>query len=584
MVYRSFGWIQNPSDLAKLKKTVQVFDANSNQYAALRDSIVREQIIYFDDIRDSLQEKLNKGVTEFSYTELVGTARDKYGKSISSRQNQQANALLQITILPQSANTKGKRYTDDWTADGFLRWAVSWNFVETDRDSDMFKITKLGLLYSQTVDDSEEEKEFLQKALLQYPPATQVLSVLTGNPGHHTRFFIGDKLGFRGEKGFTSYNEDLMIDWIKSLTNPAERTKVKQNIEGTSDKYARMICGWLKKVGWVSQRQSSLTDNHGHTFTGFPEYSITAQGQHALQQAQGASRHTRVEKFIMWEFLATNADNRDYIRTRRAYILKFLLETQSFSVLMQKLRKKGFNDDAEIIKNDIQGLNCFGIRINLNHNRVELKDSINNFSIPNLTVTQALVDQARDKKKADFLRNTNLPAKYIELLDIAFDDKRNRDFEIITAELFRDAYGLRSIVLGGGRKPDGLVFTDRFGIIIDTKAYSKGYGKNIGQADEMIRYIEDNQRRDIGRNPIEWWNDFDSAIPEDQFYFMWVSGKFIGRFDEQVSYTASQTKTHGGGLNVEQLLLGADAVLKGKLDPNTLPNYMNNNEIQLVTI
>ena len=32
----------------------------------------------------------------------------------------------------------------------------------------------------------------------------------------------------------------------------------------------------------------------------------------------------------------------------------------------------------------------------------------------------------------------NIPAKYIELLEIAYDGKRNRDFEIVTAELFKN--------------------------------------------------------------------------------------------------------------------------------------------------
>jgi hypothetical protein len=63
----------------------------------------------------------------------------------------------------------------------------------------------------------------------------------------------------------------------------------------------------------------------------------------------------------------------------------------------------------------------------------------------------------------------------------------------------------------------------------------------------------------------------------------WVSSKFVGRFQEQLDYTASQTSTNGGALNVEQLLLGADAVLKGILDANTLPLYMKNKEIEFIS-
>lgn len=169
--------------------------------------------------------------------------------------------------------------------------------------------------------------------------------------------------------------------------------------------------------------------------------------------------------------------------------------------------------------------------------------------------------------------------KYIELLEIAFDGSRNRDFEMVTADLFKNVYGFNSILLGGGRKPDGLIFTDRFGVIIDTKAYGNGYSKSIGQEDEMVRYIEDNQLRDSNRNSVEWWKNFDEKIESENFYFMWISSKFIGQFSDQLQSTSDRTNTKGAALNVEQLLLGAAAARDGKLDINSLPIYMNNKEI-----
>ncbi|WP_260511794.1 restriction endonuclease FokI recognition domain-containing protein [Lactobacillus paragasseri] len=41
MVFRTFGWVQNPSDFTKLKKTVQVFDPQSNQYEELDKQIIK---------------------------------------------------------------------------------------------------------------------------------------------------------------------------------------------------------------------------------------------------------------------------------------------------------------------------------------------------------------------------------------------------------------------------------------------------------------------------------------------------------------------------------------------------------------
>ena len=242
---------------------------------------------------------------------------------------------------------------------------------------------------------------------------------------------------------------------------------------------------------------------------------------------------------------------------------------------------KGFNDDKEIIIEDLKGLVSFGLRIELNikNNKVILRDRLNDFTIPNIEVTRELKNEKSIARKAEFLRNTSLPMKYIELLDIAYDGKRDRDFEIVTMELFREVYRFNSKLLGGGRKPDGLIYTDNFGVIVDTKAYGKGYAKSISQADEMIRYIVDNQRRDINRNPIKWWEDFPESIPENSFYFLWVSSKFIGKFQEQLTYTANETRTKGAAINVEQLLIGADLVKKGLLDVDKISSFFDNREI-----
>ncbi|MFL2139002.1 restriction endonuclease FokI C-terminal domain-containing protein [Desemzia sp. FAM 23991] len=585
MKSRTYGWVQNPSDFNKLKLTVQIFDSSSNHYQSLKNDLVPNLIVYFNDIKDDLQYKLDNSITKFTYMDLVGTSKDKTGKSPKSRKNAEANALIQISLLPQNYKTTGKRFTDNWTSDGYLRWAVSLNFIQVDRETDTFTITELGLQFSRTKNESTEETSILQQVLLSYPPATRVLSILDKTDNFHNKYYIGDKLGFRGERGFTSYNEKIMTDWLSSSVNMKEFKKIKSDVEGTSDKYARMISGWLKKVGFVDNRGTSIRVNAlGKNMSGFQEYRINGRGKFALRNAhrEGSSKNLPIQKFIMWEFLATDESNRDYVRTRRSYILKILQRTSSFTDLLTELSKLGFDDDAAIIDNDINGLIQFGIRIDKSKDKVILKDIFNDFVIPDINVTQILKDQSKDKLKVEFLHKTNLPNKFIELLDIAFDPKRNRDFEIITAELFLTYYGLNSKHLGGARKPDGLAYTDKFGLMLDTKAYGNGYPKNIGEADKMIRYIEDNKKRDIQRNPNEWWEEFDTNIPNNQYYFIWISGRFINRFDEQLEYTASQTKVNGGSLNVEQLLLGADAVHKGVIDKNDIPKFINNKEIIFV--
>lgn len=575
---RTYGWIQNPSSFSSLKKVVQIFDNQSTHYNLLKESLL--DTIYFEELRNSFHEKFQKGVELFSYIELVGTSRNKEGKSPKKRAEAVADSLIQISITPQQARNTGRTWTDNWTADGFLRWAVSLNFVEVNRKTDIFSITPRGLLFSRASDNSDEELALLKTALLSYPPATQILSLLADDGGYCTKFYLGEKLGFRGEKGFTSYNEDLMFDWLGSATR-TEKKSIKSDIEGTSDKYARGICNWLKNVGLVDSQTVKRKFDNGEE-DGFPGYKINARGKHALEQSQGSSKNTKIEKYVMWEFFATHGENREYIRTRRAYIVKFLQETQSFSVLLKKMKAKGFYDEKEVIESDIKGLNYFGLRIDRSANKVILKDKVNNFSIPELELTKELKNEQSEKRKAKFLKETDLPMKYIELLDIAYDGSRNRDFEIVTMELFRELYNLQSKLLGGGRKPDGLLYRDDFGVIVDTKAYGNGYSKSISQADEMIRYIEDNKRRDENRNPIKWWEYFPSDIPQDKFYFMWVSSKFIGKFQEQLDYTAHETNTKGAALNVEQLLFGADLISKGKLNMDVLPSYFQNTEIEFI--
>lgn len=102
----------------------------------------------------------------------------------------------------------------------------------------------------------------------------------------------------------------------------------------------------------------------------------------------------------------------------------------------------------------------FGLSIDFNGKNVVLKDTISDFSIPDLEITRELKNEQSEKLRSKFLKLTNLPMKYLELLDIAFDGKRNRDFEIMTMDLFRNVYKLNAKLLGGGRKPDGLIYTD----------------------------------------------------------------------------------------------------------------------------
>lgn len=582
MKIRSFGWVQNPSDFNKLKQTVEIFDSNSKQYQLLKKELVKQKLYHFKDIQESLQAKLNNNIEEFSYIELVGKNIDKDGKVPNSRKNSLPNALIQISLDSQSAATKNKHFTDEWSSDGFLRWAVSLNFVEQNRQTDTFKITTLGKQFIETKNELEMNN-VLSQAFLSYPPATRILEILN-NKSKVSKFFLGNRLGFKEEAGFTSYSEELMLDWIKESKDKEEEAKIRTDVEGTADKYARMICGWLKKVGFITQEsiQYDSSVEKDRKITGFSLYSITAKGIHALKQSQGNSSNGKHQKFIMWEFLAVKGKGKDYIRTRRSYILKFLEKSSSFNSLITHLKHKGFDESEDIIKLDIEGLNNIGIRIEFNGNNIKLLDKLNDFTIPDINLKLRTEEKERLELKEYFISNTDIPSKYITLLDLAYDGNANRDFEIVTAELFKDVFQLKTKHLGGTRKPDILIWTDKFGVIADTKAYSKGYKKNISEADKMVRYVNENTNRNKSDNSNEWWNSFETKIPANAYYFLWISSKFIGKFNEQLTETSSRTGRNGAAIDVYQLLRGADLVQQSKFNVHDLPSLMQNKEIHFI--
>lgn len=582
MAIRSFGWVQNPSDFNKLKKTVEIFDCNSEQYNILREKLVEENLYHFKNIQQSLQKKLDNKNEEFTYSDLVGRNININGKTPKGRKDSVPNALIQISLESQSSKTRGKRFTDEWSSDGFLRWAVSLNFVKHNRKKDTFKITEKGITFINTKTE-EEMNQVLKEALISYPPATRVLNILD-NHSNATKFFIGNRLGFKDEPGFTSYSEDLMIEWIKDSENKKEENKIRSDVEGTADKYARMICGWLKKVGFVTQNSSKYTSsiNGDRKVTGFLQYSITGKGKHALKQSKGNSSNSKNTKFLLWEFLAVKGEGKNYIRTRRATILKFLENSTSFKSLMNHLKYQGFDESVNVIKNDIEGLNNIGIRIELSDTSVRLLDKINDFEIPKIDMNLTNKEKSNLNLKEFFISETTIPNKFITLLDLAYDGSANRDFEIITSELFRDVYNLNTKHLGGTRKPDILIWSKDFGIIADTKAYSKGYKKNISEEDKMVRYMDENTKRNKKDNPNEWWEVFDKDIASNNYFYLWISSEFVGKFEEQLQGTATRTNTNGAALNVYQLLMGGHLVQTEELSVNNIPSYMNNIEIKFV--
>lgn len=550
---RSFGWSQDASDFKSLKKVVQIFDNKSEFHRELLNERI-PLLIDDDSLIEKFQNILNCEPLKILYSDLVGTHS-------TPRKDSPCNAIIQASVCGQV-----KPYLSDWASDSFLRWAHLCGFIKYNGEDDTFEITEDGLVYSKTDDDSEEEKECLLNAILKYPPVSRILQLLS-NGDHLSKFEIGSKLGFVGDEGFTSLPQNILLTSLAMTNDSKEKNKMKSDWDGSSDKYARQICKWLEKLGLLRQEEKEYEVSIGKDKSKEKlgqAYIITPDGLKAYRRLQGVNKVSKVPKNVFWEMLCPKANDRYYIRNRRAYIIKFLSETNgdiSLVKLQEKLKEVLFEESIETIKDDIIGLQNIGLYIKETSRGYVLNDEIHNLVIPINSIGSGKSDTLRLK---DYCRDllSNISHNYLNLIDLAYDPKSNRQFEMEVVDLLVSECGYNGLHLGGGRKPDGIIYTDNlnenYGTIIDTKAYSKGYSLPISQADEMRRYVEENNKRDNKINPNEWWNNF----PEDlkKFNFMFVSSEFNGQFEEKLKNISHTTNVDGCALNVVNLLLFAEKI------------------------
>lgn len=568
---RTFGWVQNPSNFESLKKVVAIFDNTSKTYAELKDKKIK-MLVEERDGQKELINALNANPLKIEYCNLVGT-------SFTPRSSARCNGIVQATIKGQR-----KEFIDDWSSDNFVRWAHALGFIKYNYDTDTFEITEAGRKYVQSKDDSNEESSILEDAMLSYPPVARVLTLLS-NGEHLTKYEIGKKLGFVGEAGFTSLPLNVLIMTLATTDEPKEKNKIKTDWDGSSDKYARMISGWLVKLGLLVQRPKLVTVDFGgelYSETIGHAYMITDKGLKAVRRLLGVNKVARVSKNVFWEMLATKGMDKNYIRTRRAYILKILVEANKVLTLeniKDKLKLANINESINTIKNDINGLINIGINIKSETTGYKIYDSINDFIIPKIGDTEGIksnISLLKDELRGQI---SHISHDYLSLIDLAFDSKQNRLFEMKVLELLVNEYGFKGKHLGGSRKPDGIVYSttleDNFGIIVDTKAYSEGYTLPISQADEMERYVRENNKRDEEINPNKWWENFSEEV--EKYYFVFISGSFKGKFEEQLRRLSMTTGVNGSAVNVVNLLLGAEKIKSGEMTIEELEKAMFNN-------
>lgn len=571
---RTFGWVQNPSDFRKLKKVVQLFDHTTEFHSVLKEERI-PGLIEDRDGRDRFIRILNKVPLSIKYEDLTGSA-------FTPRGSARCNGIIQAAVEGQK-----RKFLDDWSSDGYLRWAHAFGFLEYNYLEDTFEISKLGFDFSRSEDNSEGEKEILIKSILSYPPAVRILDLLS-NGDHLTKFELGKQLGFGGESGFTSLPQNILIQTLVLENDNKEKKKIRSDWEGSSDKYARMVSTWLKKLGLVLQSKKNFQSHvDGIIKEEFIShaYKITSEGIKVHRRARSTNKANRIEKRVYWEMFATKKLDRVYVRTRRAYILK-VLESASGLITFQKVRKSlellGFCEEIETIKADIKGLINIGLNIEVETRGCYLKDTINDFVVPVIDITNSMKSNI-EEVKSEMRENLNhVSHDYIELIEIAQDKDQNRLFEMKVLDLLINEYGFNGTHLGGSRKPDGAIYfkneLGKYGVIIDTKAYKDGYNLPIGHADEMERYIRENIDRNEAVNPNKWWEVFPDEIKEYKFLF--VSGFFKGKYREQIERISLITGVTGAVISVKHMLLGAEYIKRGIISISDIKDKFDNCEIK----
>jgi hypothetical protein len=552
---RTFGWVQEAYTISHLKRVVSLFVQGSEVNQCLRTHKI-PRLIRPEHGRDIFLSELAAGEIVIPYAHLKG----KGVLPGCTRANSPCTGIVQAALPGQT-----KEYQSDWPADSYLRWAISVGFLEYDGAKDTCRLTESGRLFASAPAGSPKERESLRQALLSSPPVCRILTLLDEN-GPMTKFELGSRLGFIGEAGITSIPQHMILEGLAQTASAAEQARLLQDTEGTSDKYVRTICSWLKQMDWIVQeeKEASGRGRRGeYRYTFKQAYRLTLTGRRILNYISGSSKLPRVAKRVPWEMLATKAAGRDYLRNRRTFLIQYLLHAErTIPQMLAFLESRGMTETDETVEDDLKGLVNIGLRVRRTRDTFRLMDEITGLSIPQKAV-QTGKDEAADLK--DRLRRelTHVDHKYLLLLELGFDGKADRDYEIQTAELLTTELGLMGGRLGDTRKPDVCVYHGDWGLILDNKAYAGGYSLPIKQADEMARYLEENAVRDVRLNPNRWWEIFGAGVK--RFHFAFVSGKFTGGFKDRLENLSRRSKLTGAAVSSEALLRIAEEVLSGRM-------------------
>jgi len=325
---RTFGWVQDSGEIAALKRIAAIFvrDSETHRYLkeyaipryvpercgkkALLDALAQPGELTYE--YGMLKGKGDSSTTQLTVREnieMFGIAESEAQKRVAARGrgNAACSGLIQAVLVAQKkfeSTGESKPYQGDWPAECFLRLAVSIGMLDYCAATDTCALSETGKRYYETAEGSLEERNLLISMFLSCPPVVRVLSLLADSDGM-TKFEIGSRLGFVGEAGFTTVPQNYfayacnVIDVDKSV------------LEGTADKYARMIGGWLVKIKLAEKNKRFYTESYLNREyeVDLEAYRATEEGRRRLRQLAGYSSRGKTSKIVLKEMIQNGCYN-----------------------------------------------------------------------------------------------------------------------------------------------------------------------------------------------------------------------------------------------------------------------------------
>lgn len=536
--FRANGWVQDACIPNNVWLLCNAFDRTAPRFEQVVDNIKK---LVAPKLAEKFLESLNNTPISLSYAEIVG----HHIAGISRNLGSVCNGIGQAAIPGQKRD-----FLSDWATDNYLRFAVVLGFLSFSPETDSYQLTDLGKGFAKETSPVSRNSMMLN-SVKKYAPARRVINLLS-NGKLLNKFEIGEQIGFIGEEGFTNVGSKLFQS-LYETSNEADKKALLSNKEGSADKYARTICAWLKNLGLVCIDKSQKPQKYG----------LTPQG-YEFQRQMTISKHINCE----FSSLSMTKGNRLYNCRRRSLLLYLVQEskiTKSGSLVSLLKAKFSIDTSIEQIRDDISSLFRTGIDIKEENNVITLNSIIDNLIIPDIQYPESddLVDKTK-KYLQNVLKHVN--HDLLKLVDFSVGGQsQSAWFELYTSKAF-EAFCDNVHLLGGPYQPDVICQYKSLGLIIDSKAYKKGFSATRSQKDEMTRYInEADMRRDID-NATNWWELFDKKVTN--FAFIYVSSSFSKEISNQLVDISQRTTNlrKGSAIDAKNLLLLADKAQESNID------------------